>query len=454
MFVAWENRTHLKLLLDDLYFSRSPLVRELCLIAAKGGWQADDATLQDIAFDLFCGRGNTKEVLEDTFQHQRLHEQASVSKKLSAHRFYYNAWHAPKLLAASSNTEEAYKMVRVIDEDRAAPLPTAIRELTSATGMYTVKRDHAIGLDEDQLVHKSKDSQAWRPGGPAALRRMVCATHFVRQDVENRFSLAAHAWACQLVVAGLVYIQATTRTHFLCLGSDKWMWYGYALRKIDTLEGTFFVLPREGEPIQFLKMCSPRTSFYGIPVELLYPSALPVAFRDLGIAFLMTSNNMEPIAKFGIRHHAKYPKEVLQRLCTEYGVVVPCVRGKARTLRDYADALVKVMFREESPETQQAFIETQCRGAKQNIVGSTTNLGEVFKLMRDDKDNWTDFKQLSSEVEGQLLSEMCYIVFQSATRNPTGGSDHIPPRIKKCLTQPAKPNLMRLAIQSFVISRP
>ncbi len=85
-------------------------------------------------------------------------------------------------------------------------------------------------------------------------------------------------------------------------------------------------------------------------------------------------------------------------------------RGKARSLRDYADALVRHLFPEESPETQQLFIETQCGGHKKNIVGSTKNLGDVFKQMRDDKDNWADFKNLSAEVAGHLWLSICYIV--------------------------------------------
>eukprot|EP00969_Alexandrium_andersonii_P150344 6648088-Alexandrium_andersonii.AAC.1 len=61
-----------------------------------------------------------------------------------------------------------------------------------------------------------------------AMNRMVTATHLLRHDAPHGFVNVQEAWCCQLLGSGFVYTNDTDDA-FMCLGHDRWMWYGWPL---------------------------------------------------------------------------------------------------------------------------------------------------------------------------------------------------------------------------------
>jgi hypothetical protein len=115
--------------LADMHFVRMPLVRECCLILLHAGWDADDPTTRDIIFSLYSGRGNTKQVLEDTFQHLRLAENSGTRHKIGMDRIFYEVCRTPKLQPKDDPEPDDYITLAVSsDNDKPSP-PDSISSL-------------------------------------------------------------------------------------------------------------------------------------------------------------------------------------------------------------------------------------------------------------------------------------------------------------------------------------
>jgi hypothetical protein len=252
-------------LLKDMHFVQYPLVREFCLICEHAGWDCESDTVRDIVFSLFCGRGNTKLVLEDTFQRLRFVERSIQNSRLAYDRVFFEAWHTPKLPHVVSEDGDDYTNLAVTSDDRSKNLPLDVVGIDQFSyAMYSVSKEAKIdNLDIAALVKKEAGCEPWRPGGPVAMRRMTAAAAFLEMDSQNGFANVRKAWCCALMGAGLVYQQQHTGKVFLSLGHDKWVWYGYELRVLDEVDGTFLSLRSPHEhPVQFLMQVDARLTFF------------------------------------------------------------------------------------------------------------------------------------------------------------------------------------------------
>jgi hypothetical protein len=223
--------------------------------------------------------------------------------------------------------------------------------------MFYTPADHTVkNVDIDSLVRKPKGTPGWRPGGPQALRRMTTAAALLECDRASAWANVGRAWCCQLMGANLLYIQQVSLKPFLCLGSDKWMWYGIELERVDHQQ-TYYVLPAQ-PTVQILPLFPDHTMhapYFGMTVEPLSPGSLHPSLQDHGLVFQKIGFELEPVVPFALRNAVKLNRDILALLCADYRCVPPPRRDrKPHKIRELAESLVGRLFPNEPQETKDA----------------------------------------------------------------------------------------------------
>ena len=413
-----ENFAEITILYNDLYFARTPLVRELCLLAESGKWSLRFQPLREVVWNLFGAIAQSKTRTEDPFSFTKDQSlRTSKANNMSLDRMFEAYYDNERMKTEGRDGandilvdpgDEEDNEVLDVDEDRMVHIELDRTKCADHIGPGTMAVNTAAwynihGWEEEipdalpiQNLTLPTAEQAWQPAGPSSLRNMGAAASYVLERAHEKWKFVGRSWACCLMHRGLMFVHRPSGGFWLSLGCAKYVWLGVPMMKLEDSAGNFFYAPAVGfnlsgqlmgEKVTHYIQCNHaikdvNTVWAGIPTECGHADTLSHELRGRGFQYLWKqTHESDWILRHAFRNEVPLTYDELDRISKTIRLFVPrpAPRQGLRAIH-IALALAIHIFPEEDLATQRALAHGVTT-ARETTIAEADSLKAVMEAL-------------------------------------------------------------------------